>query len=282
MIFANRAARELLAGHAGRGAGGNNSIEPDTPLWQLLSPLPEEGGGAEQSAQRAQHAVHAGHSVTLACHAAAASWEACGGAASAGGHSLVGAAAASAPTVAGPSTPMTSSSRMASSGSTASWDDVERVLTGHAGLDTLLGSCHAAACGSSSQPPQLSVTLTCAAAPDCRGNHPAMGIPAANAPWSGVGGQHSARACADAAPSPTSAAAPGRLWFAHITRIGGGPPTPLRASSNTSSSGGGSGPPGLAAAVGVDHLRPQEMADLQLGPMLGAGASGRWERTTKN
>jgi hypothetical protein len=156
---------------------------------------------------------------------------------------------------------MTSSGRMGSGGSTASWDDVERVLTGHASLDTLLGSCHTAAFSSSSQPPQLSVTLTCAAAPDCLGDHPAVGIPAANAPWSSVGGHHSARACADAAPSPTSAAAPGRLWFAHIFRTGGEPAGP---------------------AAGVDHLRPQEMADLQLGPMLGAGASGRWEIKTNH
>lgn len=314
VLYSNRAARELLEGPAAGGAVATNcQIQAGVPLWKLLTPAPDVGIGAEEAVQKARKAVAAGQSVTLACHAAAGSLAAWSRSASNSSHSSAEGAAAAATAALGASGDFCRSSaaargavpatnvtglqaqpspfgRMASGGSTASWDDVERVLTGRASLDALLGGCHAAsgsnqaACNGAQPPSRLSVTLTCAAAPDCGSRHPAVGIPAANAVWSGAGSLHSSGACGSAAPSPASAAAPCRLWFAQISGTDAGSaalPQPGSCAAPCAASGGGVSEPALLApwlmpAAHEGLLRPQELAGLQLGPLLGAGASGRW------
>lgn len=111
----------------------------------------------------------------------------------------------------------------------------------------------------------FSVTLTPASAPEFRPDEPAIAIPMIPPPGlpsnsSGGGGGRAAEE---------------RLWFCTlqrpVARQASGRTSPGSAGTTHGSLTSGSGPPSP-----ISHLRPLNMAGVQLGPLLGVGASGRW------
>lgn len=108
----------------------------------------------------------------------------------------------------------------------------------------------------------FTATFSRASSPDFRPDSPAIGIPIAPPPPGLVG---SGSGSSDA-----------RLWFVTLQRPGSG----ARADGLSSPASGSSTHGSLDTAVGpatspISRLQPSNLKDVQLGPLLGAGASGR-------
>ena len=111
-------------------------------------------------------------------------------------------------------------------------------------------------------------TFSPASSPEFRPDQPAIAIPIAPAP--------PGTAASGSGPSGggSGGVMQARLWFVTLQRPGGGQPG--RASSPGSASGTGGSLDSSGTTVSpINRLRPASMQDVQLGPLLGAGASGR-------
>ncbi len=114
----------------------------------------------------------------------------------------------------------------------------------------------------------FTATFTPASSPDFRPDTPAIGIPIAPPPPGMASGESTSGGSGSGSGSS--------LWFVTLQRPGaatsGGPSTPASASSTQGSLTSG---PATTSTTIISHLQPGNMKEVQLGPLLGAGASGR-------
>ncbi|KAI3436407.1 hypothetical protein D9Q98_005824 [Chlorella vulgaris] len=168
------------------------------------------------------------------------------------------------------------------SASSAGWDQLERVLSGLASLDALLPSC---------EHPDFTVTAIPSSTHQQRANEPAIGIPALCAAWPGSkppnlkscascrdcssasggagcsGGTHNS---SDAAYKDSNSSS-GRFWLLSLK------PRPKAPPAGTGGGGCHSDAVSAEAAASLEYLCPGDL-DVQLGPLLGVGGSGRTYR----
>lgn len=147
---------------------------------------------------------------------------------------------------------------------TAGWALASGRLSGSSEAGAGAGSTRGSLdCSSSIRGPgAFVVTLTPASSPDFRPDEMPIGLPA----FASTSNCGAAGACE-------------RYWFATVQPMKVHVTSSSQLSSSTAS-GSGSGSGGTAAAAAAaassfDRMRPQEMEGVQLGPLLGVGASGR-------
>ena len=111
----------------------------------------------------------------------------------------------------------------------------------------------------------FTATFTPASSPEFRPDAPAISIPIVPSPPGTTG---------DGCDSGSSSSADKRLWFVTIQRPGVAKPSAPSTHASASSTQG-SLASGVMTTSLISHLQPSNMKEVQLGPLLGAGASGR-------
>lgn len=111
----------------------------------------------------------------------------------------------------------------------------------------------------------FTATFTPASSPEFRPDAPAISIPIVPSPPGTTGG---------GCDSGSSNSAEKRLWFVTIQRPGVAKPSAPSTHASASSTQG-SLASGVMTTSLISHLQPSNMKEVQLGPLLGAGASGR-------
>ena len=285
--YANRAAAEV--------AGMEQEVLTGSSFWQLFGVAPApgwasaagsgEGAGGGRGSLRSraevQQAVEKGQSCTVTCRLRGGGCDSSGPGSGGGAVASGGGFPSHWPIHGG-----------GQEGCGCGSGELEGVLTGRASLDTLLhgtrsqpssgthlrSAASSPLAGSSQRglaQPELTVAFTPATAPTFLPDQPPIGIPALAAArsgadvacWEGEGAAHAGSGGEE--ESSRSAAAAGRWWFATLTR------RPLQASGSGGSGGAVGAAAASAAAARVEYLRPRQLKDVQLGPLLGVGASGR-------